>query len=492
MLIEHDGQISAVPLDGKVPIPKLAKSIVRIEEEEKSNEETCANVESDCVSKGCENVNTNIVETNVENVNVSSDYVVQAAESTNLKGRGKSKRRTIWTNGNKRKKVKLEVKKSDDYIVQSGDGPQPTETTVVSVKEVEKQSKSTDTNDIADTTNDRLCVKCQNGLNNTIRVDVKDKKCNLTSIKITSVILHNNHKNSEIEILWDSSRDGISTLGPILSQLVKLAGYRFHSKYGTDENMLPSMPHLMTPMRFVSEEETSKGDEKNEETLENEASEEIPLDKKDNEEELNALMVASSTIQKSRKLPPSSTEKRKLKQKREYNATLAMLSPEEPSVEEEKAANYAQAYHDKVQERLEPDSPCVYQQFLEALKDHDETTNTVKELYEKIESILHPKHPDLFEEFLTFLTPEQAKQIGKQLPHFALSNMSMFLKKLEIYFSNQPAQLRKVLNSLTEVADNSDVQMDKVKSTILPLLKGNILLINWFLQMFPNETPPDR
>lgn len=145
-----------------------------------------------------------------------------------------------------------------------------------------------------------------------------------------------------------------------------------------------------------------------------------------------------------------------------------------------------------MQERLENDSPLEYQKFMEVLSEHDETTSSVSDLYEKIESVLSPKHSDLCEEFLTFLTPEQAKQIGKLVPHFMLSNMSLFLRKLEIYYSNQPAQLRRIYNSLTELAEVPDVTMDKVRGSILPLLKGNTLLIDWFLQMFPSEPPPER
>lgn len=202
-------------------------------------------------------------------------------------------------------------------------------------------------------------------------------------------------------------------------------------------------------------------------------------------------MVASSTIQKSKKLPTSSIEKRKNKIQREYNAALALLSPEDPVVEEEKANNFAQAYFDKVHERLESESPYNYQKFMETLSEYD-SSKPISELYGKIEAILTPNHPDLCEEFLMFLTPKQAKQIDKLVPHFLMSNMSLFLRKLEIYFSNQPAQLRKIYNSLTELANTPNIKIEQVRGAILPLLKGNALLIDWFLQMFPCETPPER
>lgn len=202
-------------------------------------------------------------------------------------------------------------------------------------------------------------------------------------------------------------------------------------------------------------------------------------------------MVASSTIQKNKKLPVSNTEKRKTKIQREYNAMLAMLSPDNPNFEEEKANNFAQAYFDKVHERLEAEDPQKYQRFMEILSKFDMSRNTINELYGNLQQVL-ANHDDLLEEFLAFLTPVQAKAIGKLPEHFIISNMSLFLRKLEVYLSNQPAQLRKIYNSLTELANSCDLKMDQIRNTILPLLKGNTLLIEWFLHMFPCEAPPER
>lgn len=127
-----------------------------------------------------------------------------------------------------------------------------------------------------------------------------------------------------------------------------------------------------------------------------------------------------------------------------------------------------------------------------ALSEHDETKNSVSNLYEKVVEAFSPKHNDLCEEFLMFLTPEQAQQIGKLVPYYMYTNMSIFLRKLELYYSNQPTQLRRIYNNFTELAENPDVTMEKIRSSILPLLKGNSVLINWFIQMFPQEKPPEK
>lgn len=149
---------------------------------------------------------------------------------------------------------------------------------------------------------------------------------------------------------------------------------------------------------------------------------------------------------------------------------------------------YAQAYYDKVREQLEVDD---YHKFMEALNSHDEKKDSTVDLYRKMEAIFSSKHQDLQEEFLTFLTPLEAKSVGKLIPHFLLRNMSLFLRKLEIYFKDQPSHVKRIYRSISELSTCVDVSMERVKNTILPLLKGNKLLTDWFLQIFPTECPPE-
>lgn len=128
---------------------------------------------------------------------------------------------------------------------------------------------------------------------------------------------------------------------------------------------------------------------------------------------------------------------------------------------------------------------------MEIFNDHEYTSSNV-ELYRKIEPILHPKYSDLLNEFLEFLTPAEAKSVGRLTQYYIITNMSTFLRKLEIYFKDQPAHVKRIYRTLTDIAGCPGLTMDKIKSTMLPLLKGNKLLCDWFLQIFPNGRPPDR
>lgn len=86
--------------------------------------------------------------------------------------------------------------------------------------------------------------------------------------------------------------------------------------------------------------------------------------------------------------------------------------------------------------------------------------------------------------FLTFLLPEHAAEIGKFFEHFVLNNMKNLLRKLNLYFHKQPSYLKKVYACLNELSNEKDLTMDRLKERVLPLLKGNQLLIDWFLQLF--------
>lgn len=68
------------------------------------------------------------------------------------------------------------------------------------------------------------------------------------------------------------------------------------------------------------------------------------------------------------------------------------------------------------------------------------------------------------------------------------TNMSKFIIRLNLFYQKQPAQMRKVMACLKELSEEEDVKMEKIRNKIVPLLKGNQLLVDWFLQCLGNET----
>lgn len=215
-------------------------------------------------------------------------------------------------------------------------------------------------------------------------------------------------------------------------------------------------------------------------------------------------MIASSTINNQNKRRLSAAESKRKKIRREFTSNLALLLPEDAQEEKEHLNSkalirccysfkrrlnfflgFVHAFYNKVHERLEVNDS---NKFMQLLCDY-EAGHSAIELLNNIDTILS-KYPDLSEEFLAFLTPEQAHKMGKFVPYFMLKNMTLFLRKLEIHFKDQPSQIKKIYKSLQQLSECINLTMEKIKSTILPLLKGNKFLTEWFLQLFPVEKPP--
>lgn len=93
--------------------------------------------------------------------------------------------------------------------------------------------------------------------------------------------------------------------------------------------------------------------------------------------------------------------------------------------------------------------------------------------------------------FLAFLLPGHAAQVGKFFEHFVVTSMHTLVTKLKVYFAKQPNQWKKILNTLNELSTEQGVSMATIKQRFLPLLKGNPLLIDWFVQLFPTERAPE-
>ncbi|KAI9576781.1 hypothetical protein GQX74_010763 [Glossina fuscipes] len=170
-----------------------------------------------------------------------------------------------------------------------------------------------------------------------------------------------------------------------------------------------------------------------------------------------------------------------------------MLLPDSPEEADRKDAIYAYNFYEKVEEAFKSSKkPENFKKFVNILKNFDPRSGKVSDLYYKLETLFLPEHPDLAEVFLTFLLPSEAAAIGKFFEHFMINNMSTFINKLNIYFNKQPAQIRKIYNCLNELAEDPEVTIRKVENKILPLLKGNQFLIDWFMQQFSQNAPPER
>ncbi|KAG5680926.1 hypothetical protein PVAND_010402 [Polypedilum vanderplanki] len=157
----------------------------------------------------------------------------------------------------------------------------------------------------------------------------------------------------------------------------------------------------------------------------------------------------------------------------------------------EKDCSFAINYLEKVKRTLvENGDDELFGQFTRMLTAFNPEIESVPELYYKMETLLLPGYPDLLDLFLNFLLPEHAAEIGKFCEHFLLTNMSNLIEKLNFFFRKQPSSLKKIYACINELSTESDLTIESIKLKILPLMKGNQLLIDWFMELF--DRPPEN
>ncbi|XP_072389073.1 uncharacterized protein mute isoform X1 [Diabrotica undecimpunctata] len=271
-------------------------------------------------------------------------------------------------------------------------------------------------------------------------------------------------------------------------------------------NMLPNMPSLSSVIKINSQNEnTDPGNEgKNINSLEHnisleiseegvsdfqsisEHAEENKVDDKDNSDGSIILTSTPSTTKTTiTRKELSGAEKKRAKIKKEFLANLAISTPEDYEVEKEKNKMFALAYYDKLRETLDLQT---YHKLMQILNDHEK--GDALDLYYKVEAVLIPKYKELADEFILFLREKEAAAVGRLIPWIQMNNRSKFLRKVEIFFKDQPAQLRKIYQSITELSHTVGVTKEKMKGSLMPLFKGNTILADLFLQNFMDEPPP--
>lgn len=186
-------------------------------------------------------------------------------------------------------------------------------------------------------------------------------------------------------------------------------------------------------------------------------------------------------------------------------AYKVMLSSHTPAVTNDRDLQFAQNFLDRIEAiystayansfanpATAPDTPSPadrYGQFLRLLTNFDPHTSNAGELYAQCETFFLPDHPELAELFLSFLLPADAARLGRFVDHNIMQSMSLFMEKLMAYFHKQPAQMRKIMAALKELADEPPAQLtaERVRGRIVPLLRGNALLIEWWQQCFAGD-----
>lgn len=205
---------------------------------------------------------------------------------------------------------------------------------------------------------------------------------------------------------------------------------------------------------------------------------------------LDSPTAKENVVSKKAKLITNSMKK-KIKYFKNIEATLGLLVPEIIATKDKREDSFAENYLFKIQHRLKGKDEPLFNQFIDLICNFQENGITVIELYKKIRHMFS-SYSDLSEDFAAFLTPSQAVECGVFMEHLLLTAMTDFLTMIDIYFSKSPHQIKKIHSVLESLAGKPNITVEDISRGVLPLLKGNSVLMDYFLQLLPDCRPPEN
>ncbi|KAM9294617.1 GON-4-like protein, partial [Gastrophryne carolinensis] len=169
-----------------------------------------------------------------------------------------------------------------------------------------------------------------------------------------------------------------------------------------------------------------------------------------------------------------------------YDDKILLKDP----LREQKDMAYAQSYLTRVQEALQP-LPGSYERFLSILYEFEMSggKKTAMDLYESLRPLLQD-WPQLLKDFAAFLPPEQALECGLFEEQQAFEKSRRFLRQLEICFLENPMHHQKIIKLLQSCAECPLMEMEKLKTQMLQLLRGHHHLQEEFSLFFEQLRPP--
>lgn len=100
--------------------------------------------------------------------------------------------------------------------------------------------------------------------------------------------------------------------------------------------------------------------------------------------------------------------------------------------------------------------------------------------------------------FLVHVLPRHVGQLGQFFEELVYKDADSLQYNLGVYMGRQRKQMRLIYNLLNELAQEEDMTgMISIKQRFIAILRGNPLILQWFLQLFPTErtsptTMPDN
>ena len=187
---------------------------------------------------------------------------------------------------------------------------------------------------------------------------------------------------------------------------------------------------------------------------------------------------------------PTNFAKRKSRQQKETELTLALVGPlETPEEREARERKESTKIFEDIMKEVE-DLPEKRTRFTEIMM-RAATEGTVQ-TYKDLSELVGPQS-HIQELLLDLLSESQAASVSKEVYqlHQQRINMKKFILKLNVAYRHQPAYHARVLRELDTMCADSSLTVEALRALALKLFKHNQHLLDHFMLLVPGVEPPD-
>ncbi|RWS05555.1 hypothetical protein B4U79_16302 [Dinothrombium tinctorium] len=233
---------------------------------------------------------------------------------------------------------------------------------------------------------------------------------------------------------------------------------------------------------------------------------ESKIDDEDNESDLEALMVASSTIttnkmRSNQNFQSKREGKKQLAAKHKESTTLILSEnwlendPKKAEKEDVLAEHFLACAREVLTDNQD------YIQFLTYLNEFSEKRSSssfnpesVKQFYDNIEQLLLKVNArEVLDELVLFLGPQEAAKCGKFFDYLYWRRFIGFVRKLEVYFGDDSSTLFRLYKALLHLKQNESlIDKKKLRSTVSKAVNNQPYLMHEFSSLFLDEKPSDH
>ncbi|KAI8483173.1 B cell differentiation [Branchiostoma belcheri] len=183
--------------------------------------------------------------------------------------------------------------------------------------------------------------------------------------------------------------------------------------------------------------------------------------------------------------------KRRRKQlQKDMASTLLLLDSDlmdRDPLREERETMMAKNFLERVRDSLR-DEEGKYHEVLQVFHQGHQDGKTIVQLYQELRRVLS-RWPVLLGEFAAFLQPAEAVECDLFMEHQEYVQARSFLRKLEVFFSENPDHYQKVLRVFASYM-REGASLEGLRQEITPLLQGQPYLLQEFTRFFPDLPPP--